>query len=126
MRTIIAGSRDSDDPEQVTIAVRDCGWWPTVVISGHAKGVDRFGEAWAKKRSIPIELFMPNWHPNGGYDNGAGIKRNREMAQCADALIAIWDGESRGTKNMIETATKMGLRVYVHIYKPENLDDSNH
>jgi hypothetical protein len=38
------------------------------------------------------------------------------MASMADALIAVWDGKSRGTKNMIETAEKMGLRVYVHRY----------
>jgi hypothetical protein len=35
------------------------------------------------------------------------------MAEYADALIAIWDGESRGTKNMIEEATKRNLSVYV-------------
>ena len=35
------------------------------------------------------------------------------MGDFADALIAIWDGKSRGTKNMIDYATKKGLKVYV-------------
>lgn len=36
------------------------------------------------------------------------------MADYADALIAIWDGESRGTANMIEEAEKRGLKVFVY------------
>ena len=36
------------------------------------------------------------------------------MAEYGDALIAIWDGESRGTKNMIEEATKRKLQVFVY------------
>lgn len=37
-------------------------------------------------------------------------------ASVADALIAFWDGKSRGTKNMIDTATKRGLKVAVVRY----------
>jgi hypothetical protein len=37
------------------------------------------------------------------------------MAKYADALIAVWDGKSRGTKNMIDEAKKLGLKVYVKI-----------
>ena len=37
-------------------------------------------------------------------------------ASGADALIAFWDGKSRGTKNMIDTATKRGLKVAVVRY----------
>jgi hypothetical protein len=39
------------------------------------------------------------------------------MAGMADALIAVWDGKSRGTKNMIETAQSMGLKLHVHRYE---------
>ena len=37
------------------------------------------------------------------------------MAENADALLAIWDGESRGTKHMIDTAREKGLEVYVYM-----------
>lgn len=62
-----------------------------------------------------IELFL----------SGAktGHIRNAEMADNADALIAYWDGESRGTKNMIETAKTKGLKVYVHKYRQESIWD---
>jgi len=31
-------------------------------------------------------------------------------------LIACWDGVSRGTKSMIDLATKQGLRIFVIKY----------
>ena len=43
----------------------------------------------------------------------AGYRRNVQMAQHADALIAIWDGKSPGTRHMIETANAHGLAVFV-------------
>jgi hypothetical protein len=40
------------------------------------------------------------------------------MADYADALIAIWDGKSRGTKHMVETARYRGMKVFIHEAKP--------
>ena len=48
------------------------------------------------------------------YGKRAGVRRNEEMADMADALIAIWDGSSPGTKHMIEVARRRGLKIYVH------------
>ena len=36
------------------------------------------------------------------------------MAAYAEALIAVWDGVSGGTKDMIERAKAHGLKVYIH------------
>ncbi len=41
----------------------------------------------------------------------AGPIRNRDMAAYADALFLMWDGESRGSKNMLEVAEAAGLKV---------------
>lgn len=46
----------------------------------------------------------------------AGIMRNAVMADNTDALIAYWDGISRGTKNMIDEARKKGLAVRIKRY----------
>jgi hypothetical protein len=35
------------------------------------------------------------------------------MAANADALVAFWDGQSRGTKHMIDIASARGLVVRV-------------
>ena len=111
MRTIIAGSREVIDYEVVRTAVLDAmdvGISPTVVLSGTARGVDLLGERWAEVHGLPVERFPADWSKG----RWAGIARNREMAENADALIAVWDGKSRGTKNMIDTAYAQGLKVF--------------
>lgn len=115
MRTIIAGSRDITSPFIVGQAIKACGWTPTVVISGAARGVDRLGEDWAKIHNVPIERFPAEWSRLG---KSAGYIRNQKMAEEADALIAIWDGVSKGTKHMIDIATAKGLKIYVHVTRP--------
>ncbi len=50
------------------------------------------------------------------HGKSAGHIRNAEMADYADALIAFWDGKSRGTANMIENARKRGLKIKIFYY----------
>jgi hypothetical protein len=109
MKVIIAGSRDFKNPNIVVAAVVKSRFTITEVVSGGARGIDRFGEQYAKANKIPIKQFIPDWSTG----RGAGFKRNIEMAEYADALIAIWDGVSRGTAQMIREAEKRGLQVYV-------------
>ena len=45
------------------------------------------------------------------------------MADVSDALIAFWDGQSRGTKSMIDLAKRKGLQVAVVRYDLMNEDD---
>jgi hypothetical protein len=80
------------------------------VVSGGARGIDQLGERWARDSGVPIKTFEPNWDKFG---RSAGMIRNVEMARYADALIAIWDGKSRGTRHMIEQAKKYGLRLFI-------------
>lgn len=74
---------------------------PTAIICGEARGADSLGKYYAKEHGIPVESFPADWEKHG---KKAGYIRNKEMAEHADALIAFWDGESRGTKNMIDLA----------------------
>lgn len=111
-RTIIAGSRAATHKD-VCKALELCPWASEIgtVISGTAQGADRGGELWAKINRIPLIQFPANWSQEG---KGAGLIRNRKMAQAADSLIAIWDGVSRGTKHMIMVAEFRKLQVFVH------------
>jgi len=115
MKCIIAGSRKIIDPSIVARAVKASEFQITEVVSGQAPGVDTLGEDWAKENKIPIEPFPAKWKTDEGYfDRSAGFKRNKKMAEYADALIAIWDGESKGTKNMIAWANRLGLKVFIY------------
>lgn len=111
MRTIIAGSRSLDSPWFVHEALFDCGWKPSVIISGRARGIDLQGELYAELHDIPVEQYPADWT----LGRGAGLMRNKTMADKAEALVAIWDGQSPGTAHMIKIAREMKLKVYVMI-----------
>lgn len=120
MRTIIAGSRavgrlsarkwDYDYlKELVSQAVAESGIEITTVISGGAGGPDRAGEIWAETTKTPVEQFKPDWR----LGRGAGLKCNGDMVATADALIAIYDGKSKGTLDMIEKMKRARKKVFV-------------
>lgn len=128
MRVIIAGSRDITDYETIKRAVSESGFKITEVVSGRARGVDRLGERWARANDIPIAYFSADWDNfdlpivvvrtnkcGDEYNAAAGAVRNEQMAKYAEALIAIWDGKSSGTKNMIDLARKYGLKIHIHL-----------
>jgi hypothetical protein len=112
MKIILAGSRSIIDRKHVVKVIIKADWHITEVVSGGAKGVDTLGEDWAKINEIPIKCFPAEWSK---YGKSAGYKRNEQMADYAEALIAIWDGKSRGTFHMINIARKKKLRVCVYI-----------
>ncbi len=97
MKVIIAGSRSITDYALVEQAILESPFYVEEVVSGCARGVDQFGEQWALKTGMPITRFPANW----SLGRKAGMIRNREMADYADALIAVWDGKSHGTRHMI-------------------------
>lgn len=80
------------------------------VVSGTARGGDRVGEDWAYARDHKLVKFPADWQYHG---LSAGYKRNEEMAEYADALVAIWDSKSKGTKHMINIAKREGLAVRI-------------
>lgn len=112
MKTIIAGSRNITDYNTVLEAVADSGFVISEVVSGTARGVDTLGEQLAREFGFPVIRFPADWDT---YGRRAGHIRNRLMAEYADALIAVWDGYSTGTRNMIDTAQLLGLNIYIHI-----------
>lgn len=83
------------------------------IVSGLAKGADTLGCKYAEEAGYPIRGFAAEW---GKFGRSAGPIRNKLMAKNADALIAFWDGKSRGTMHMIDYAKEMGLKVRVVQY----------
>ena len=112
MKTIIAGSRNITDLRLLKRVIKNSGFKITEVVCGGARGVDDLGRKWAENRNrIPVKMFPAKWDEFG---KSAGYRRNVEMANYSEALIALWDGVSRGTKHMIDIAIKHDLKVYVH------------
>lgn len=110
MKTVIAGSRTVTNYDLVTKAVLDSGFNVTEIVSGCARGVDSLGERYAVEHRLPINLFPADWNKHG---KSAGPIRNQQMAEYAEALIAVRQDMSRGTTDMITRAHTLGLKVYV-------------
>ena len=118
-RVIIAGCRNFSFMEVVEMAMLDrfgTDYSAIELVGGGAKGADALGKRFAMEHGIPYKEFPADW---GTYHNAAGPIRNRQMAQYAikgkgyGILIAFWDGKSKGTKHMIETAKESGMEVIV-------------
>lgn len=114
MKIAIAGTRTIFDPDLIEDALKCAHFGTDEIVTGGAKGVDRSGEVVAKKYAIKLTVFPAQW---AKYGRAAGPIRNREISQYADCLVAVWNGKSRGTKNMIEAMKKQGKPVYVHEVK---------
>lgn len=116
-KVIIAGCRDFTDYELLRVKcdyhLQNLRLEDIVIVSGHASGADSLGERYAQERGFQLETYPADWQAHG---RAAGPIRNAKMANVAHALIAFWDGKSRGTKNMIETARKYNLKVAVVRY----------
>lgn len=122
MKVIIAGSRGITDMSAVQWAVKSSGFAVKEVVSGMARGVDTVGVQYARSRGLPIERFYAAWKDkDGALDRSAGMKRNAKMAAYADALVAIWDGKSGGTKDMIERMTALGKPVFTYVVIQDEL-----
>ena len=127
MRTIIAGSRSITDYNLVLEAIEESEFIITEVVSGKAQGIDTLGERYAKENNIPIKEFPANWNDlkvehciikrnayGKEYNVLAGFNRNQDMADYADALIAVTTGSS-GTNDMIQRAYLNNLKVYIKL-----------
>ncbi len=111
MRVIVAGSRSITDFDTVCRVIQLSGFVIQVLLSGNASGVDLLGERYARRAGCAVEVYPAEWKK---YGKKAGMVRNKFMAERANALIAIWDGQSPGTRHMIAEAEKRGLRTFVH------------
>lgn len=128
MKCIIAGSRGINDIAHLIEAIEQSGFEITEVVSGMAdNSPDMLGVVWAKQKSIPIKPFPAEWSNKDlpgaimrvnkwgqVYNVNAGYYRNQKMADYGECLIALHDGKSKGTLDMINRA--MLKRLPVHVF----------
>ena len=117
MKTIIAGSRSiSLTPEKIDQALEEFKRFKiTEVVCGLAPGMDLSGKTWAKSKGIPVKEFPADW---GKHGKSAGIIRNKQMGDYADALFYVWDGESDGTRHMLKYMNDLGKQTYGYQIMP--------
>lgn len=85
------------------------------IISGGARGIDFCAEKYAKQAGIKLTEFLPEYKK---YGRSAPLKRNLQIIDYADIVIAFWDGKSRGTKHVIENCKRLKKKVTVILVNP--------
>lgn len=124
MKVIVAGGRDFDDydllREKLDFLLSN--QTNIQIVCGEARGADTLGKKYANERGYEVLSFPANWKT---YGKSAGHRRNREMAEAADVLVAFWDGKSRGTEGMIKIMRSMGKPVRVVMYGTTSIKRKN-
>lgn len=82
----------------------------TAIVSGGAIGADSLGARYAKEKSLPLILHLPDWKLHG---KSAGFIRNRAIVEDADYIVALWDGKSKGTRHTMDLALNAGNPITV-------------
>lgn len=124
-RIIVAGSRGFNDYQilrktldSIIENIND----EIEIVSGTARGADKLGELYAYDNNLLLKRFPADWNL---YGKRAGYLRNKQMAEYAaeetGMAVVFWDGESRGSKHMIDLAEKCGLIVKI-IYVKERAE----
>lgn len=114
-RVVVAGCRDytnyAEAKEYIDYCISNIRKENKIIIvSGGAGGADSLGERYARENGLEVERYPADWNK---YGRGAGPRRNRQMAEVSDYVICFWDGQSRGTKSMIDCARQCGKPVNI-------------
>lgn len=122
MKLIIAGCRhfklSLEELEEIIIHQNIPFSKITEVVSGGASGIDSLGEDWAESLTdwMPVKVFKPEYD-KFVHKRAAPIARNIEMGKYADALLLIWDGQSKGSASMKAIMKKLNKPIYEVIIK---------
>ena len=92
----------------------------TEIVSGGAKGIDTCAREFAEANEYTYTEFLPDYDKHG---KAAPLRRNDEIIEYSDLVLAFWDGKSRGTKYVIGACKNRGVSVKVFVNN--SLTDQN-
>lgn len=104
MKVAIVGSRTLTVTNFEDYLPEDC----TEIVSGGARGIDTCARRWAQAQGIPVTEFLPDYDR---YGRSAPLRRNDQIVDYADMVVAFWDRKSRGTMYTVKRAKEMGKPV---------------
>ena len=110
MKLLIVGSRSIESFDLSPYITDNV----SMIISGGANGIDTLAEQYADRHRLSKMILRPQY---GRYGKSAPLKRNEEMVDCADEILVIWDGQSKGTAYTVKYAQKLGKTL--HIIQPQ-------
>lgn len=118
IRVIVAGGRDFNNYSLVQSKLdhlfSNMDKSLIEIVDGGAKGADTQGWRYSKEVLGKVStIFNADWEK---YGKTAGPIRNKQMAEYSTHLVLFWDGKSKGSKNMLDTAKELGLNIRIVNY----------
>ena len=107
MKVAVVGSRNLT----VTDLRRYLPQGVTEIVSGGARGIDTCAREYAQRNGLKLTEFFPDYQK---YGRTAPLKRNLQIIAYADIVVVFWDGESHGTKFVIERCRKMNKKIILY------------
>lgn len=103
MKLAIVGSRSFGDFNLMEKSILDRYEIGNIsmIVSGGAKGADALAERFASKYNIKTVIFKAEWNL---YGKSAGPRRNTEIINFADEVVAFPSSDSIGTYDSIDKA----------------------
>ncbi|MBQ6824905.1 MAG: DUF2493 domain-containing protein [Clostridia bacterium] len=86
----------------------------TEIVSGGARGIDQCARRYALAHGIKLTEFLPDYE---SYGRGAPLRRNIQIIDYSDLVLAFWDGSSHGTRFVIEKCKERNTHVRVFLQK---------
>lgn len=128
MRIGIVGSRSFHNYESFCVTMKEVEsqFKISCVVSGGAVGADKLASVYAYNHNIPILEIVPDWQDMSEpcirkvnrrgepYNALAGIKRNTQIVEQSDVIVAFWDLTSKGTRDTLKKARDAGKEVIVY------------
>ncbi len=122
MKLLITGSRKAT-PEMLAYALKavarakERGWQ---VVVGDAAGVDASVIDACDELGVPVEVHGAYGRIRNRTKTGKNIvqkcnyaARDRIMAEACEACLAVWNGQSGGTRTTLECAGELGKTVWL-------------
>ena len=113
MKLAIVGSRTLNQKQVLQVieqVIQKSNSTITTVVTGGANGVDSIAEYYARANKLNVEVYYPLYKK---YGKRAPLIRNNEIVKNCDAVLAIWDGVSKGTAYTINKAKRENKKVMV-------------
>ena len=88
------------------------------IVSGGARGIDSCAREYARKNGIKLTEFLPEYDK---YGRGAPLRRNIQIIDYADMVLAFWDGTSRGTKFVMDKCREKDKKARFFLIKTSKI-----
>lgn len=80
------------------------------IVSGGCRGTDLLAERLANDYNVKMTIFSPDWNKHG---RAAGILRNNDIVNHANAMIAFPSKDSVGTYDSIRKAQLKQIPIVI-------------